>query len=51
MYKPKQLADRNDFRDRKFGNYPYSQMMSFYPRNTKENIIKTLKTVRKSLRQ
>lgn len=41
MYKPKQLADRNDFRDRKFGNYQYLQMMSFYPMNTKENIMKT----------
>lgn len=41
MYKPKQLADRNDFRDRKFGNYQYLQMMSFYPVNTKENIMKT----------
>lgn len=41
MYKPKQLADRNDFRDRKFGNYQYLQMMSFYPVNTKENITET----------
>lgn len=41
MYKQKQLADRNDFRDTKFGNYQYLQMMSFYPGNTKENIIKT----------
>lgn len=40
MYKPKQLADRNDFRDTKFGNYQYLQMMSFYPGNTKKNIIK-----------
>lgn len=37
MQKPKQLAEINDFRDRKFGNYQYLQMMSFYPRNTKEN--------------
>ena len=39
MYKPKQLSERNDFRDRKFGNYQYLQMMSFYPENAKENNI------------
>lgn len=41
MYKPKQLAERNDFRDRKFGNYQYLQMMSFYPVTIKENKMKT----------
>lgn len=46
MYKPKQLADRNDFRERKFGNCQYFQMMSFYLMNTKQNI---MKTVRESL--
>lgn len=41
MYKSKQLAETNDFRDRKFGNYQYLQMMSCYPVNTKENKVKT----------
>lgn len=40
MYTPKQLAQRNDLRDRKFGNYQYLQMMSFYPVNTEENKVK-----------
>lgn len=37
MYKPKQLADRNDFRERKFGNCQYFQMMSFYEHQTEYN--------------
>lgn len=50
MYKPKQLADRNDFRDIKFGNYQYLQMMSFYPVNIKENIIKTTDSNKRIIR-
>ena len=50
MYKPKQLADRNDFRDTKFGNYQYLQMMSFYPVNIKENIIKTTDSNKRIIR-
>lgn len=41
MYKPKQLAERNDLRDRKFGNYQYLQMMSLYPVNTKAIKVKS----------
>lgn len=40
MYKLKQLVERNDFRDRKFGNYQYLQMMLFYFVIIKENKMK-----------
>lgn len=46
MYKPKQLAERTGFRDRKFRNYQYLQMMPFSPVNTEEKIKQLLEVVR-----